>query len=283
MRELLTRLEQASALDRLGDRLQKVVQAVVRPQVVRDALHGTWLGHPLHPVLVQLPVGAWTSAAVLDLLPGQRRAATTLVAVGLAGAVPSAAAGANDWAALDREQRRVGLVHWAGNLTAVGLYTASLAARLRGDHARGRTLAFLALSVAGGSAYLGGHLAYKQGAQVNQAAPDLHRIGEDWRPVADLAVLPDGKPVGRSLDDIPVLVYRHGDTVSVLLGHCGHQTGPLSEGEVIRVDGHTCVRCPWHGSVFRLDDGLVVHGPAGSDQPVLSTRVVDGVVHARLP
>ena len=283
MRELLTRLEQASALDRVGDKIQSVVRAVVRGQVVRDVLHGTWLGHPLHPALVQVPLGAWVSAAVLDLMPEQKRAATTLVAVGLAGAGPAAVAGATDWSELDREQRRVGLVHWTANLTAVVLYAASLNARLRGDHGRGRTLGFLGLSTVAGSAYLGGHLAYKLAAQVNQAAPGLHRIGDGWHPIADLSVLPDGKPVGRSVDDVPVLVYRDGDEVSVLLDHCGHQTGPLSEGDVVRVDGHACIQCPWHGSVFRLNDGLVMHGPAGSDQPVLRTRVVNDVVEANLP
>lgn len=80
MRALLTKLEQASALDRVGDRLQRVVQGILRPQRVRDLLHGVWLGHPLHPALVQVPVGAWMSAAMVDLmLPDQRRAATTLV------------------------------------------------------------------------------------------------------------------------------------------------------------------------------------------------------------
>jgi nitrite reductase/ring-hydroxylating ferredoxin subunit len=282
MRQLLTRLEHAKALDRVGDQVQKAVRAVLRPQVVRDALHGVWLGHPLHPVLVQVPTGAWISAAVLDVVPGQKRAATVLVGVGLAGAGPAALAGANDWAALDREQRRVGLVHWAGNLTAVGLYAASFAARLRGDHSRGKALAFAALSIAGGSAYLGGHLAYKQGAQMNAAAPDLHRIEEGWQAVADLTALPEGKPVGRTIGEVPVLVYRDGTSVSVLLDRCSHQTGPLSEGEVVQVDGRACIQCPWHGSVFRLHDGLVVHGPAANDQPCLETRVDAGVVYARV-
>jgi nitrite reductase/ring-hydroxylating ferredoxin subunit len=283
MRALLTRLEQASALDRLGDGLQRVVQGVLRPRPLRDLLHGVWLGHPLHPVLVQVPVGAWMSAAVLDMLPGQRRGATALLAVGTAAALPAAVAGANDWAALDREQRRVGLAHLAGNTVALTFFAASLAARAAGQHARGRTLSLIGLSVVSGSAYLGGHLAYKQAAQVNQAAPGLHRIGDGWHAVADLAVVPDGRPVGRTIGEVPVLVYRDGDAVSVLLDRCAHQTGPLSDGRVVRVDGHVCVECPWHGSVFRLDDGEVVHGPAATDQPILRTRVVGGVVEACLP
>lgn len=280
---LLTRLEQAAGLDRLGDPLQRVVLRVLRPQALRDALHGVWLGHPLHPAIVLVPVGAWMSAALLDLLPGQRRAATTLVGVGVASALPSAVAGANDWAGLSPDQRRVGLVHATGNVGALALYGASLAARLRSDHTRGRALAFLGFSVAGLSAYLGGHLAYRQGAQVNQGVPLLHRVPAGWHPVVELAALPEGKPVGRRVGEVPVLVYRDGDRVSVLLDHCGHQTGPLSEGQVVTVDGRACVQCPWHGSVFRLDNGAVVHGPAGTDQPVLRTSVVDGVIHASLP
>jgi nitrite reductase/ring-hydroxylating ferredoxin subunit len=283
MRALLNRLEHATALDAVGDRLKAAVQAALKPQVVRDALHGVWLGHPLHPAIILVPVGSWVSAAVLDLIPGERRAATTLVGVGVAGAIPAALSGANDWAELSREQRRVGLVHAMGNTVALGLYVASLAARLRGDHGRGRTLAFAGLSVAGGSAYLGGHLAYKQGAQMNAAVPDLYRIEDGWQPVADLTALPEGKPVGRSLGQVPVLVYRDGGSVSVLLDHCGHQTGPLSEGEVVQVGGRACIECPWHGSVFRLEDGLVMHGPAANDQPCLQTRVDDGVVYARVP
>ena len=82
MRALFTKLERASALDGTGDRIQNTAQAVLRPQRVRDVLHGVPLGHPLHPALVQVPMGAWFSSAMLDFLPGQRRGATMLVAVG---------------------------------------------------------------------------------------------------------------------------------------------------------------------------------------------------------
>src|SRR3712207_8866495 len=84
LRQMLSRIEQARALDTVSDKLQAAVQSAVKPQGVRDLLHGTWLGHPLHPVLVQAPVGAFISAAVLDLVPGGRRAATTLIGFGTA-------------------------------------------------------------------------------------------------------------------------------------------------------------------------------------------------------
>ena len=55
---LMNRLERASALDRVEDRIQPKVWSLLRPQRVKDALHGVWLGHPLHPALVQIPMGA---------------------------------------------------------------------------------------------------------------------------------------------------------------------------------------------------------------------------------
>ncbi|WP_239126930.1 Rieske 2Fe-2S domain-containing protein [Asanoa siamensis] len=279
----MTRLEQASGLDRISDPLQRGLQAVLKPRMLRDALHGVQVGHPLHPALASFTLGSWTSAAVLDALRGQEFPATALVGVGVAGAVPTALAGANDWAELDHEQRRVGLVHLTANVVSVALYSASLAARLKGDHRTGRILGFAAFGVVNVSAFLGGHLAYKQGAQVNQAVSELHRIGDGWHPVADVSALPHGMPVSRNIGEVPVLVYRDGDRVSVLLERCGHETGPLGEGRVVDIDGDACVECPWHGSTFRLKDGLVMHGPAGSDQPILRTRIVNDVVEANLP
>ncbi|MEU7901686.1 Rieske (2Fe-2S) protein [Actinoplanes sp. NPDC049118] len=280
---MMTRLEEARSLDPVSDRLQAAVQAVARPRLLRDLLHGTWLGHSLHPVLVQLPVGSFVSAAVLDLLPGRRRAATTLIAVGTAAVAPAVAAGLLDWSQLTRDRRRVGLVHAGANAVATGLYAASLFARLRGRTARGKALGFAGLSVAGLGAYLGGHLSYALSAGVNQAAPEIARIPQEWTPVGSLASLPDGSPAVRTVADVSVLVYRRGDRVSALIERCGHETGPLGKGEVTGSGADACVVCPWHGSVFRLADGAVVHGPAASDQPVLRARVRDGMVELCRP
>ncbi|WP_431728273.1 Rieske 2Fe-2S domain-containing protein [Verrucosispora sp. TAA-831] len=283
MRALLTKIEQASGLDRFGDRLQRAVQGTLRGQRVRDLLHGVWLGHPLHPAMVQVPVGSWVSAAILDLMPGQRRAATTLTTIGTVSALPAAVAGLNDWAALSRDQRRVGLVHAASNTVALVLYSGSVAARFAGRHQLGRTLGWLGLGAAGAGAYLGGHLAYKQGAQVNVSVSDLHLISGGWHSVAEMASLPQRQLVTRKVDDVSVILYRHGDDVTVMLERCPHQSGPLGEGEVTEIDGHACVVCPWHGSTFRLNGGEVVHGPSSNDQQTLPTRVVQGRVEARLP
>jgi nitrite reductase/ring-hydroxylating ferredoxin subunit/uncharacterized membrane protein len=281
--QIMNRLAEARSLDRVSDKLQAAVYAVAKPQRVRDLLHGTWLGHPLHPVLVQLPVGAFVSAAVLDLLPGRRPAATTLIAVGTAGVAPAVAAGWLDWSQMTKDRRRVGLVHAGANAISVGLYAASLVARLRGRNTRGKALGFAGLSVAGLGAYLGGHLAYAQSAGVNQAAPEIIRVPEEWTPVGSLASLPDGRPAVRTVGDVSILVYRRGDRVSALIERCGHETAPLGEGEVTGSGADACVVCPWHGSVFRLTDGAVVHGPAASNQPTLRARVRDGQVEVAQP
>src|ERR1700754_4429254 len=110
MRELLTRLEQASVLDRISDPLQRGLQAVIKPRLLRDLLHGVFLGHPVHPPLATFTLGSWTSASVLDFLARHETAATTMVGLGLASSPLTVAAGAADWSELDHEQRRVGLI-----------------------------------------------------------------------------------------------------------------------------------------------------------------------------
>ncbi|MBC3990522.1 Rieske (2Fe-2S) protein [Streptomyces sp. AC563] len=275
---LLDRLEREPRADPLIDLLGRAVRALPLGRG-RDALHGTWLGHPVHPLMVQVPIGSWLSAAVLDLRPGRSREADLLVAVGLAAATPAALTGSVDWARLHRQQQRVGLAHALSNTTAVALYAASLACRLRGRTGRGRTYGFLGLTAVGVGGMLGGHLAYRQASGANHAEEVPHVITEGWHRIGTMDEFPAGRPVRRSVDDVPVLVVREtGGTVHALADRCSHLAGPLSEGTVD--DG--CVRCPWHGSVFRLSDGWNMRGPATAPQPAFDTRVVDGHVEVRL-
>lgn len=274
---MLSRLEEARPLDGVIEKLQAAVSAVAKPRWLRDLLHGTPQGHPLHPVLVQVPVGAFISAAVLDVVPGGHRSATTLIAVGTAGVVPSVAAGLVDWSELTKDRQRVGLVHAAVNVVGTSLYAASLAVRLRGGS--GRALSFAGLTVISLGAYLGGHLSYALGGGVSHAATEMPRVPDDWTSVGELSALPERKPTVRTVGDVPVLLYRDGQTVTAMVERCGHEGGPLGEGAV---EGD-CVVCPWHGSTFRLRDGVVVHGPAASDQPLLRVRVREGAVEVAHP
>jgi nitrite reductase/ring-hydroxylating ferredoxin subunit/uncharacterized membrane protein len=277
-------IERAKALDPTARLVKKAVDTALPNATVRDALHGVWLGHPLHPALILVPLGSWMSATVLDLLPGQRRdAARTLVGVGVASALPTAAAGWADWSDLHPQQQRTGLVHAVANGVSIALQFASWRARRNGRQARGVALSLAALGVGGAAAYLGGHLAYRQGAMVNHAEEAPHILPEQWTPVARLDELPDGEPTRRALDGVPVFVLRRGRQVDVLYDLCSHLSGPLSEGELSGTGDETCIICPWHGSTFRLRDGQVQRGPTTYPQPVLQVRIdPDGSVQARL-
>ncbi len=268
-------------LDPAADLVGRVVRAVPLGRA-RDVLHGLPFGHPLHPALVQVPMGAWMSAAVLDLVPGTGPAAGTLVATGLAAALPASAAGWADWAELRPPQQRTGLVHAAANAAAVALYGGSLAARLTGRARLGKALAFAGLTVAGAGGVLGGHLAYRQGAGPNKAEPVGHLVPPGWHELGPLDDFPEDRAAPAAVGEVPLLVVRSSadGSTHVLASRCSHASGPLEEGDV--ADG--CVTCPWHGSVFRLADGWNLQGPATAPQPRFDSRVTpDGTLEVRLP
>jgi nitrite reductase/ring-hydroxylating ferredoxin subunit len=277
------RLESAEGLDATAETAKKVVEGALSPGV-RDALHGVWLGHPVHPLMIVAPLGSWLSASVLDLLPGNRRAARTLVGLGTLSAVPTALTGWADWSQLHPQQQRVGLVHAAANGVAAALQAASWWARRRGAHGRGVGLSVAALAVGGAAGWLGGHLSYRQSAGANHAEQAPHVLPDEFTRLCALEELPDGKPVRLVLDANPVFVLRRGDRVDALFDQCAHLSGPLSEGELSGSGDDLCVSCPWHGSVFRIADGRVEKGPSTHPAPVLQVRVdADGTVLARLP
>lgn len=285
--ELVTRFEDAEWLDPVAKSVRKAVKKIIPPGWMRDVLHGVPVGHPVHPLAVQVPMGAWISAAVLDAVPGTEQAAKILVGVGALSAVPSAVAGFTDWTQLHPQQQRVGLVHAAANIAATSLYSASLVQRARGSHASGKVLAYLGLAVVSGGGFLGGHLTYRQAAGVNHSEEIPHRFPSGWHALAPLAELPDGKLDKRVVAGLNLLVFREGDSVSVLSDVCSHLSGPLHEGKLkssnLVDDGGPCVVCPWHRSTFSLRTGEVVAGPATAKQPRFDTRITDGIVEVSLP
>lgn len=135
-------------------------------QEVEDALHGKFLGHPLHPVLVEIPIGAWMTVGALDLLEmfgvkGLEKGSNAVLVVGLLGSGAAIAAGWTDWHKLRGLPKRIGVTHGLMNEAAQAVYLLSLLARLRGRRRLGRILALGGLGMIGVSAYLGGHLVYK--------------------------------------------------------------------------------------------------------------------------
>jgi nitrite reductase/ring-hydroxylating ferredoxin subunit/uncharacterized membrane protein len=274
-------LESVEALDGAALKLAGAVSNTVPVGVARDALAGTWLGHPLHPVLTDVVVGSFLSATLLDLVDGHDsgRASERLIGVGLVTAAPTVASGLTDWAMTvygDRRTRPVGLVHASANLTASALYAASLAARRRGDPGRARLL-----SLAGGAALsvgglLGGHLSFTRGVGVNQTAFD--EGPSDWTTV-ETGELEDGKPTSGMAGDTPVLLLKHDGHLHALHDRCSHRGCLLSAG---KVEGES-VTCPCHGSRFSLGDGSIEQGPAAARQPVFETRESDGRIEVRIP
>lgn len=246
-------VEEAAALDKVAEHLSGAVSSVIGSGPVKDLLSGTFLGHPVHPLLTDLPIGFWTSAWVLDLIGGKRSraAARRLVALGVLSAVPTAAAGLSDWSDTVGKPRRVGLAHAAANTVALTTYALSWRARRRGRHWTGVGWGMVGAAAATAGGALGGHLTFARGIGVdNTAFDESHR---DWSAPAD-----------------DVLVHRDAATgeVHAIANRCTHRGGPLGDGKIFG----GCVTCPWHGSRFRLADGEIERGPATRPQPVFETR-----------
>jgi nitrite reductase/ring-hydroxylating ferredoxin subunit len=285
----IVRLEHAEALDRPVAAVSTVVSRVLRNRKVADALHGVWLGHPLHPGSAQFTAGSLLSASVLDAggarVGGGGRPSTFLIWLGLATAPVTVAAGWADWSQGRKDQQRVGLVHATTNAVAAGCYVTALVQRARGGS--GRLLSVLGGALAGSAALIGGHLSFRQASGANHAHGVPYVGPADWQPLGRLDDVPVGTPVRRLAGDVPVLVLRRADGVgpggiSVLSDRCPHLSGPLSEGELVDVDGEAHIVCPWHASEFRVADGCVVHGPATAPVPRFEARVVDGGLQARV-
>jgi nitrite reductase/ring-hydroxylating ferredoxin subunit len=271
----ISRLERAERLDRVVAAGQRVAR-MIGPGKIRDGLHGTWLGHPLHPLLVQAAAGTWLSASIVDFAAGDEASARCLTAAGLAASAPAIAAGAVDWSEQHEQQMRVGVVHALANGIAVGCYGSSLLAR---PPRAGRVLRLAGLAALAAGGVLGGHLSFRLAGGANHAEAVPHLIEPGWHHLTADADLPADRPVRVMLGEVPVVAVRAGGRVHALADRCSHMSGPLSDGDL--ADG--CLTCPWHGSVFRISDGSVARGPATAPQPVFDTRVVDGAVQVRLP
>ncbi|MDP9459754.1 MAG: (2Fe-2S)-binding protein, partial [Actinomycetota bacterium] len=214
----LDRVADAAALDKVIDPARDAVQRSLS-QPVKNLLHGTWLGHAVHPILVQVPVGTWISAGLLDLVPPFRPAATVLIGTGVAAAVPASLSGAADWSAQGAGVRRLGAVHAVMNTAALGLYAGSLVARRRGRTKLGLLLSYAGLTVAGGSAAIGGHMSYSQSSGVSHATTAARALTTDWIDLGPLDDLPEARPVLRTGDGgsvaVPLAAVRRGARVDV--------------------------------------------------------------------
>lgn len=247
----------------------------------QNALNGVWLGHPLHPVLTDLPIGFWTAGVAFDALDALgeperlRAAADTALGLGICTALGAATTGLADWQFTSDEPRRVGFTHAMLNTSALMLNVASFVQRRRGRRTAGRALALAAYAITSAAAYLGGHLVYEDRIGVDHTAGQTGPA--EFTPVLAETDLLDGKPRRVATPGMPVLLVRQGGEIYALADTCAHLGGPLSEGTLR--DG--CIICPWHGSRFTLAAGRTVDGPSAFPQPTLETRVRAGQIEVR--
>jgi nitrite reductase/ring-hydroxylating ferredoxin subunit/uncharacterized membrane protein len=252
-------------------------------QQIENVLHGTGmgLGVPLHPVVTDIPIGAWTVALVLDALdtingdddfaPG----ADAAIAVGLVGALGAVPSGLTDWQHLNTKPLHLGLVHGVMNISATLLYSIAWLLRRRGARGAGKGLAIGAYTITVLAAHLGGDLIYKEQIGVTHAKPVWTPL--EYAPVLAESDLPEGERRKVEIGGRRIFLVRQNGRIYALDESCTHLGGPLSEGKL--EDGS--VICPWHGSRFALADGQPLDGPATVPQPCFETRIRNGQIEVR--
>ncbi|HEY4032558.1 MAG TPA: DUF2231 domain-containing protein [Ktedonobacteraceae bacterium] len=276
-------IERLSWLDKLATPLQNWLSRIYgqpnQPSYrVKDMLNGVWLGHPLHPALIDIPIGAWTASIILDLAwlseqeDGIARGSDLLMWTGLIGATASAVTGVTNWVDTDGPELRTGMWHALLNGSATVLNLTSALLRLTKRRRPAIALASMAYALTIYSAYIGGELAYSSAIGVNHVA--WEGGPNRFVPVmAEQALLP-GKLTRVDVAGIPAVLFKDGNTISAIAATCSHLGGPLDEGRC--EDG--IVYCPWHHSGFRLSDGSVANSPAVYAQPTFAVRVRNGTI-----
>lgn len=270
-----------TAANATQESLGKAIDALPRP--ARNFLHGVWLGHPFHPVVTDVTIGAYSTLAVLDVAEaaGAKQIAPAndlALATGLSSGLMAAAAGLADWRVLNGKAKQVGFLHMLLNVTGTLLYLGSFVARKLGNRSLGRTLAFAGYGTLFGGGYLGGHLVFAQKIGVDHAAG--WEQSDDFEPVMADAELASGEVKRVLVGETPVALLRSGRTVTAMSDSCAHLGCPLSEYGVIEGDS---IRCACHGSRYRILDGMVIEGPSAHPQPVYDVRVRGGQIEVRQP
>lgn len=279
-------VESQKWLDKLADPLQNwLLKLFGQPgepnRKVKDALNGVWLGHALHPVLTDIPIGAWSSTLALDMAwlanedEGVAQGSDISLGLGIAGAVGAAVTGLTDWSDQIDTDRRVGIMHGLLNTSILLTNIVSLILRLIGRRKAGIYLSTAGYAVSLFSAYLGGELVFAKGIGVNHAA--FESGSDDFVAVLQASDLAEGKLTRVDAAGIPAVLLKQGNTIYAIGATCTHMGGPLDEGTY--QDG--TVICPWHGSCFRMSDGAVVNGPATYAEPTFDVRLRNGQVELR--
>ncbi len=258
----------------LGDFNHRWLSALFHPiRPIQHFLNGTWLGHPVHAVVTDVPIGALTVSIVADLISQPVVADVSLV-LGILAMIASAVTGLADYTEVDGTARNRATVHSAIMVVALVLYAISLLIRSGqpADRLVPIVLAGVAYLLLALGANIGGDLVYLVGTHVNRHA--WRGAGTKWIKL-DLGGLPDipeGGPTKLKAGINDLAVIREGDRILAVHAQCAHAGGPLAEGTLVG----DAIECPWHGSRFRMANGHVVRGPAMYDQPAYDVRRADG-------
>lgn len=263
--QIISFINQQKWLDRIFQPLQDLSMALIEKtgeigRFSRNFLNGIWLGHPLHPVITDIPVGGFTAAMMFDLLESQTgekafgKGADAALVLGVGGAAGAAVTGLTDWTYTDGESRRVGILHALLNVTSLGFYILSLVFRINNNRTMGRSTAAIGYIFTVAAAYLGGDLVFRQKIGVNHAPEE--KIGNEYKSVwDDSSTLKEGQLQRVDFNGEKILLTRRGDSIYALTETCAHQGGPLSEGKLL--DNNSIV-CPWPRLSFRYCYGVRV-------------------------
>ncbi len=276
-------------LERLSDGLQQLIQVVIGshrkpPRRFRSFLNGTWFGHPLHPVITDIPITAWLLTAIFDIIwliahtTWAAYGGFVAVIVGLLGALGAFATGLTDWSDTYGSERHVGFNHLLFNTGALLLYLVSFLLRLiagPGDGVAAAILGFVGLGCVLYAGYLGGEMVFTKGTGVNHTAWEAG--SEDYEAVIPFEQVEEQKLYRVTASGVPVVLLRQGEQVYAISATCPHAGGPLEEGTL---QGNI-VECPWHGSRFCMRDGRVLTGPATVNAPRYDVRVRNGQVEVK--
>lgn len=265
----------------LGDFVQRIANAVFsRMPAVRDLLVGRWLGHPLHAVLTDVPVGILFLVIVFDVV-GQPEAAGWALGVGILTMLAAALAGYADYADTDGKARERATLHSTLMLVALVGYGLSFLLRLGPpglgfiDGPGAFLLSVFSFLILSAGAYVGGDVVYVLGNMVSRHA--FRGAGTKWIALEPAEVdgsgaIPEGRPIKARLGINQLVLVRQGERILALHDTCAHAGGPLNEGKL--VDG--AIECPWHASRYRLENGHVSQGPSVYDQPAYEVRAREG-------
>ncbi len=278
-------------LERLSDGLQQLIQVVIGshrkpPRHLKSLLNGTWFGHPLHPVITDVPITAWMLTALFDIIwlisPVHNTwavyGAFVAVIVGLLGALGAIVTGLTDWSDTYGSERRVGLNHTLFNASATILYIISFILRLLagpGDGIAAAILGFVGLICVLYAGYLGGEMVFTKGTGVNHTAWETG--GEDYEAVLPADRVEENRLYRVTASGVPVVLLRQGKEFYAISATCPHAGGPLDEGTLTG----NVVECPWHGSRFCMREGRVLTGPATVNAPRYEVRVRNGQVEVK--